>query len=147
MPISISRRVKCLRHSRDTVNRLRPNKYAGILYATQQRSFVSMTQKICGIIMTHHFFNMVKNKIFLIVFFLLIFSVSTFLFVSVVEAQTQGLQYTLLEKIPGLASTDGSNLPAYVTAFYKTAVVVFVLCPFFMLSVGGFMYLPSAGNT
>jgi len=97
--------------------------------------------------MTHHFFNMVKNKIFLIVFFLLIFSVSTFLFVSVVEAQTQGLQYTLLEKIPGLASTDGSNLPAYVTAVYRTAMVVIVLCALFMLSVGGFMYLTSAGNT
>jgi len=97
--------------------------------------------------MTHHFFSMVKNKIFLIVFFLLIFSVSTFLFVSVVEAQTQGLQYTLLEKIPGLASTDGSNLPAYVTAVYRTAMVVIVLCALFMLSVGGFMYLTSAGNT
>ncbi|MDP3957821.1 MAG: hypothetical protein Q8Q10_04985 [bacterium] len=88
--------------------------------------------------------GMHKNKIFLIVFFLLIFSASAFLFVSGAEAQ---LKYTLLEKIPGFASTDGSNLPAYIQAIYKTALIVIVLSALFMLSVGGFMYLTSAGNT
>lgn len=62
-------------------------------------------------------------------------------------ASTVGLKYTLLEKIPGLASTDGSNLPVYVKAIYSTALAIVVLCALFMLSVGGFMYLTSAGNT
>lgn len=62
-------------------------------------------------------------------------------------ASAGGLKYTLLEKIPGLASTDGSNLPVYVKAIYSTALAVVVLCALFMLSVGGFMYLTSAGNT
>ena len=86
-----------------------------------------------------------KNKNLFIVFFLLVFSVGTFLFISGAEAA--GLQYTLLEKIQGFASTDGSNLPAYIQAIYKTAMVVIVLCALFMLTVGGFMYLTSAGNT
>lgn len=87
---------------------------------------------------------MPKNKKFFIVFFLLVFSASAFLFVSGAEAQ---LKYTLLEKIPGFASTDGSNLPEYVKAIYKVALIVIVLSALFMLTVGGFMYLTSAGNT
>lgn len=62
-------------------------------------------------------------------------------------SSTGGLKYTLLEKIPGLASTDGSNLPVYVKAIYSTALAIVVLSALFMLSVGGFMYLTSAGNT
>lgn len=60
---------------------------------------------------------------------------------------TGGLKYTLLEKIPGYASTDGSDLPGYVKAIYRMALMVVVLSALFMLSVGGFMYLTSAGNT
>ncbi len=63
------------------------------------------------------------------------------------SSTTGGLNYTLLEKIPGFASTDGSDLPKYITAIYKLALVVIVLSAVLMLSVGGFMYLTSAGNT
>lgn len=58
-----------------------------------------------------------------------------------------GLQYTLLEKIPGFSSTNGSDLPGYVTAVYKLALIIIVLSAVLMLTIGGFMYLTSAGNT
>jgi len=60
---------------------------------------------------------------------------------------TGGLKYTLLEKIPGLANTDGSNLPKYILALYNLALAIVVLSAVFMVSIGGFMYLTSAGNT
>ncbi|MFZ2187273.1 MAG: pilin [Candidatus Moraniibacteriota bacterium] len=88
---------------------------------------------------------MPKNKKFFILFFLLLFSASTFLFVS--ESSAAGLDYQLLEKIPGFASTDGSNLPRYIAAIYNLALAVIVLSAVLMLSIGGFMYLTSAGNT
>ncbi|MDO8565747.1 MAG: hypothetical protein Q7S04_00995 [Candidatus Moranbacteria bacterium] len=58
-----------------------------------------------------------------------------------------GMKYVLLEKIPGLTNADGSDLPKYIKAIYSTGLVVIVLSALFMLSVGGFMYLTSAGNT
>lgn len=87
-----------------------------------------------------------KNKNLFIVFFLLVFSAGTLLSLSGAEAQTQGLQYTLLEKVPG---TDGlgSDLPGYVKAIYGVALIIVVLSAVLMLSIGGFMYLTSAGNT
>lgn len=94
--------------------------------------------------MAHHFFGMRKNKKIFLLFFLLIFLVSI---PYAPKTDAAELQYTLLEKIPGFASTDGSNLPEYVKAIYKVALVVIVLSALFMLSVGGFMYLTSAGNT
>jgi hypothetical protein len=65
-----------------------------------------------------------------------------------VEAQTQpaGLQYQLLEKIPGTSGL-GSDLPGYVSAIYKMALIIVTLSAVLMLTVGGFMYLTSAGNT
>lgn len=94
--------------------------------------------------MTHRFFSMHKNKSFLFLFFLLIFLVSG---LCVSGADAAGISYTLLEKIPGFTSTDGSNLPEYIKALYGVALAVIVLSALFMLSVGGFMYLTSAGNT
>lgn len=57
-----------------------------------------------------------------------------------------GLNYQLLEKIPGTSGL-GSDLPGYVSAIYKVALIVVTLSAVLMLSVGGFMYLTSAGNT
>lgn len=88
---------------------------------------------------------MYKNKNFFIVFFFLLFSVSTVLFVD--QATSAGLQYTLLEKIPGFASTDGSDLPKYIIAIYNVGLAVVTLSAVLMISIGGFMYLTSAGNT
>lgn len=85
-----------------------------------------------------------KNKNFFILFFLLLFSAGTLLSISGAEAQ--GLQYQLLEKIPG-ATALGSDLPGYIKALYGVALVIVVLSAVLMLSIGGFMYLTSAGNT
>lgn len=57
-----------------------------------------------------------------------------------------GLQYTLLEKIP-FFSGSGSDLPGYILAVYNLALVIIVLSAVFMVSIGGFLYLTSAGNT
>ena len=57
-----------------------------------------------------------------------------------------GLDYTLLENIPGTDNL-GSDLPGYVSALYKVALVIVTLSAVLMLTIGGFMYLTSAGNT
>lgn len=58
-----------------------------------------------------------------------------------------GLPYQLLEKIPGTDGLNGSDLPGYLKAIYRIALIVVTLSAVLMLSVGGFMYLTSAGNT
>ncbi|MBP6889532.1 MAG: hypothetical protein KBC83_01360 [Candidatus Moranbacteria bacterium] len=54
--------------------------------------------------------------------------------------------YTLLEKIPGQESATGS-LPGYLQAILNATMMIIVLSAVFMISVGGFLYLTSAGNT
>jgi hypothetical protein len=54
--------------------------------------------------------------------------------------------YTLLEKIPGIDSTN-LNLAAYLSAIYKLAIWIVGLCALFMFLVGAFMYMLSAANT
>lgn len=61
-------------------------------------------------------------------------------------AAAANLNYTLLEKIPGQESATG-NLPGYVQAILNAALMIIVLSAIFMISVGGFLYLTSAGNT
>ena len=90
-------------------------------------------------------FAMHKNKQFIVTLFLLVFSVGTFFFVTETNAAT-GLQYTLLEKIPGAPAVT-SDLPGYIEALYRVALIAVVLSAVVMLSIGGFMYLTSAGNT
>lgn len=84
-----------------------------------------------------------KNKSFFFIFFSFIFLVGIVFAADTALAQ---LQYQLLEKVPG---TDGlgSDLPGYINALYKVALIVIVLSAVLMLSIGGFMYLTSAGNT
>lgn len=92
--------------------------------------------------------NIKKQALFVIIF------LTTLLSSPVAQADTwgnettqkPGLQYQLLEKIPG---TDGlgSDLPGYISAIYKMALVIVTLSAVLMLTVGGFMYLTSAGNT
>lgn len=85
---------------------------------------------------------MKKNtQVFILASFFLISGF--FFFVSDVSA----LDYQLLEKIPGTNGISGSNLPDYISAIYKVALVVVTLSAVLMLSIGGFMYLTSAGNT
>ncbi|MEP7162931.1 MAG: pilin [Candidatus Moraniibacteriota bacterium] len=59
---------------------------------------------------------------------------------------TGGLTYTLLEKIPG-SDTRSANLPAYLQALYAFTFWAIGIAAVLMLSVGGFMYVTSAGNT
>lgn len=90
---------------------------------------------------------MKKNiKAFLVVLGLLSMS---FAFIPETRAQAPqaGLQYQLLEKIPFTNDVSGSDLPGYVSALYKVALIVVTLSAVLMLSIGGFMYLTSAGNT
>lgn len=86
---------------------------------------------------------MKKNtKVFVSAFLFLFIS----LFIFIPDINAQGLQYQLLEKIPGTDNL-GSDLPGYIGAIYKVALVVVTLSAVLMLSIGGFMYLTSAGNT
>lgn len=93
-----------------------------------------------------------KNKKY--TFLLIFFSVFTVSLLTIptkmlfaAETPGTGLQYKLLEQFPGITTADGSNLPKYIAAVYSLALAVIVLSALFMLSVGGFMYLTSAGNT
>lgn len=54
--------------------------------------------------------------------------------------------YTLLEKIPG-GENAGGDLETYIENIYRIALIIVTLSAVLMLSIGGFMYLTSAGNT
>ncbi len=56
------------------------------------------------------------------------------------------LQYSLLEKLPGISGTEFS-LPEYIAAVYKLAIWIVGLSALFMFLLGAFMYMLSAGNT
>jgi len=56
--------------------------------------------------------------------------------------------YTLLESIPFVGSAGGSvTLDGLVVGMYKFGVGTVGIAALFMLTVGGFMYITSAGNT
>ncbi|MEK7181693.1 MAG: pilin [Patescibacteria group bacterium] len=73
------------------------------------------------------------------------FLIAGLLFFTPLFAHAQGYNYQLLEKIPGI-NTNG-DISSYVESIYNVALVLTVLSAVFMLTVGGFMYLTSAGNT
>lgn len=80
-------------------------------------------------------------------FFLALFFALCLTFSLAATSQAQSLDYQLLENIPGTENISGSDLPAYVSALYKIALVVVTLSAVLMISIGGFLYLTSAGNT
>ncbi len=53
--------------------------------------------------------------------------------------------YQLLEGIPGQPAQ--SDLPGYVKSIINAGLILIVLSAVFMVTVGGFLYLTSAGNT
>ena len=57
--------------------------------------------------------------------------------------------YTLLESFPGFFNRGDTltDLPALILAIYKFGIWTVGIAGFFMLVVGGFMYMASAGNT
>lgn len=87
-----------------------------------------------------------KNTILGLAFFLLVAGALILPIDALAQTTGEGLQYQPLEKIPG-AENLGSDLPGYIKNLYNVALVIVVLSAVFMLSVGGFMYLTSAGNT
>lgn len=96
-----------------------------------------------------------KNKIYFFLIFTSVFFLFPFRQVahadspppppSSSEGSSSSLNYTLLEKIPG--ASNGSDLAGYITALYNAALALIVLSAILMLTIGGFMYLTSAGNT
>lgn len=85
-----------------------------------------------------------KINIKVVLFVLALLTVSFTVLTPVTHA---AVDYILLEKIPGTNGVSGSNLTAYLSAIYKVALIVVTLAAVLMLSIGGFMYLTSAGNT
>lgn len=55
-------------------------------------------------------------------------------------------EYTSLEPIPG-SQDSGSNLATYLQAIYKFAIWTVSIAAILMITIGGFMYMVSAGNT
>lgn len=79
----------------------------------------------------------------------LFFSFFLSLFPSFCLAATT-FKYKLMEGIPGFSEAGaGSEIafPAYISAIYKFGLWAIGLCAMFMIMLGGYMYLTSAGNT
>ncbi len=64
-------------------------------------------------------------------------------------ATSGSFQYTLLESLPGFfqAGTVMTDFPALILAIYKFGIWIIGICALFMITIGGVMYLGSAGNT
>ena len=78
------------------------------------------------------------------IIFLSIFSFIFFLFsFQISHAQ---YQYNLLEKIPGFEGKT-NDFPSYILAIYKFGIWTVGIAALLMITIGGFMYLTSAGNT
>jgi len=59
-------------------------------------------------------------------------------------------QYILLEGIPGTGLIQGQPAPdfnQYILDIYNGMIVVIGVCALFMITLGGYMYITSAGNT
>ncbi|MDQ1283822.1 MAG: hypothetical protein QG620_170 [Patescibacteria group bacterium] len=63
-------------------------------------------------------------------------------FPALVSAQ---FTYTPMEKIPGF-ETAGGDFPAYILAIYRFGLWTVGIAALLMISVGGYMYITSAGN-
>jgi hypothetical protein len=78
--------------------------------------------------------------LFVIIFSFLIISFSSF------PTNAAKYDYTLMEKIPGFESV-GSDFKAYVLAIYQFGIWAVGIAAVLMLTIGGFFYMTSAGNT
>lgn len=101
--------------------------------------------------------NFIKTKtiakalISLILFFVLqtaAFAAETAMPQTTTPAQTQRFQYRLLESFPGFFSKGEvvSDLPTMILAIYKFGIWTIGIAGLLMLTVGGVMYMSSAGN-
>jgi hypothetical protein len=68
--------------------------------------------------------------------------------VLMLSGQVALAQYRPISEIPGTAGLDAiDTFPEYVIAVYKFAIWAVGISSLFMISIGGFMYFTSAGNT
>jgi hypothetical protein len=91
-----------------------------------------------------------NKRIFFLHALLAIFIVGNFLFATMpASAATKQLDYQLLESFPGFFQKDEvlKDFPSMVLAIYKFGIWTVGIAGLFMLVVGGFMYMASAGNT
>ena len=62
-------------------------------------------------------------------------------------AQPTNFQYQMLETFPGfLAAGSSPDLPTMILVIYKFGIWTVGIAGLFMLTIGGFMYMASAGN-
>lgn len=60
----------------------------------------------------------------------------------------EAFKYSLLEQFPGFFNSgDSPSFPDMVSALYSFGIWTVGIAAFFMLIIGGFMYITSAGNT
>ncbi len=67
---------------------------------------------------------------------------------AIATAGSDNFNYKLLESFPGFfsAGTTMTNLPEFILAIYKFGIWTIGIAGLFMLIIGGFMYMGSAGN-
>jgi hypothetical protein len=91
-----------------------------------------------------------KNRVpgFKILIFLAVILIAggIFSFSSTVHSATGTYDYTQLEKIPG-SENAGSDLKSFIESIYKFGIWTVGIAAVLMITIGGFMYLASAGNT
>lgn len=85
-----------------------------------------------------------KNKKFIKLFAFVLSSL--FLAVPLLSSAADEFNYTPLENIPGTATTSG-DFYEYVQAIYKFGIWAVGIAALLMITIGGFMYITSAGNT
>lgn len=62
------------------------------------------------------------------------------------DTTTASLTYKTLENLPGFEN-ESTDFPTYLKNLYLLALWIVGICALFMLVIGGFLYLSSAGNT
>ncbi len=80
-------------------------------------------------------------KVLIMAFFI---AVGSFVFFSFAQAQ---YDYTPMETIPGSTKGETADLPGMVHGLYKFGIWTVGIAALFMMTVGGFLYMTSAGNT
>ena len=75
--------------------------------------------------------------------------ISLLIFISTCGIAHATMNYTLLESFPGFftAGSTGPDLPTMILAIYKFGIWTVGIAGLFMLVIGGFWYMTSAGNT
>ncbi|MFA6383626.1 MAG: hypothetical protein WCX17_04365, partial [Parcubacteria group bacterium] len=70
------------------------------------------------------------------------------LFIPIISwaAASDPFNYTPLEKIPGSDTVEMTDFYVYINAIYKFGIWAIGIAALLMISIGGFMYITSAGN-